>query len=416
MARRKRAVSLLPESRDRWLLALIVGYEMLLTGPQWYLGFHIGLVAVLGVVATLMVLTVSSRHSLIQLAGSRKYPKVEPASKVLEGRSSKDLRGMQQDLFAAEERLGKVTKDLSVLQGTPLVTPEQLAKREWLEEEQKKLRCWPTAEPHAEANHQGGLGSRMRSLFRLPEEARTTFPEPAGPADMALALGPACEPVGNVRRALRPALILTLVPVCYFAWQQNLTNPASRQSLVYYIPLIEYIAGELTFWLLPPLVLMVAWSLFAGRRGSERGVQAWLFVAVPMVVHAFFNQVFEQSATLTAVLRAAILLVVMLFLGVWMDLSTLQDYRHNVTSFRLFQGYLRLNRVIAAVTLILPLATAGLTIWNQVNSGVLHQKQSPSQNSVSTPSPAASPSSSSSGSSQPHVARTATAHHAARPK
>jgi hypothetical protein len=386
----------------------------------------VGLVAIISITATLVVLTVSSRHSLIQpskddehrplqSAGDHDHSSVRPAGEILQGKKPDELRALQRRLSDAEDQLKKVTKDLNVLQSTPLVTDEQLRRREWLEKEEARLRSWPTNEGQSDATW---LSSTARSLLVLPAnydvKPGIEFPEPAGPADMALALGPTCDPAGNLARALRPALILVLVPACYFAWRQNLANPFSPANAQYYVAFIENLLSALVFWLLLPLVLAVAWSSLAGRRGSARGLQVWLLVSLPMAVHVFFNQIFEQSATLTSVLQCAILLVVLLLLGVWIDLSTLRHYRRNVTSFKLFQGYVRLNRVVAAVTLVLPLTTAGLTIWNQINSGALHQKVSPAQVAVNTQSPASSPHPSPTVPSHPHPKTKGTAHPTSR--
>jgi hypothetical protein len=157
LARDQRSVPVLLERGDRRVLALIVGYGMLLTGPQWYLGFHVGLVAIISITATLVVLTVSSRHSLIQpskddehrplqSAGDHDHSSVRPAGEILQGKKPEELRALQRRLSDAEDQLKKVTKDLNVLQSTPLVTDEQLRRREWLEKEEARLRSWPTNE------------------------------------------------------------------------------------------------------------------------------------------------------------------------------------------------------------------------------------------------------------------------------
>jgi hypothetical protein len=416
VARGKRSVPLIPERDDLILLALLVGYGMLLTGPQWYLGYRVGLIPIFGILVTLSVLSISREHSLLKPDDGR-LSSFRPAGEALRNLPPERLKTLQLRLFDAEGQLTKVTKDLTVLQSTPLVTPEQLARRAWLENEQKRLRRWPLDESPPEATLPARLNSRVRTLLGRQKQdddnqPGVEFPEPAGPADMALALGPACDPVGNLSRAFRPAYILVLFPACYFAWRQNLVNSTPWTSLQYYIALVENLSKELAFWLLFPLVLAVAWSSLAGRRGTERGLQVWLIFLLPIAVHVFFNQIFGQSATLTSVLQCAILLVVLLILGVWVDLSMLRESRRNVTSFKLFQGYVRLNRVVAAVTLLIPLVTAGLTIWNQINSGVLHQKVSPAQVTANTQGPASSSASPTpSGSSHPHPAKTATPRH-----
>jgi Family of unknown function (DUF6185) len=213
---------------------------------------------------------------------------------------------------------------------------------------------------------------------------------------MALALGPGCEPWRNVRKAYGPAVGLVLVPVVYFAWRASFVGLQYIPSPYSYFGFITNLWTELTFWLFPLLALAVAWSSLAGRRGPGRAIQVWLCVSLPLIIHSFINDVFNQSGTLTPILRCALLLIALLCLGLWLDMSTLRLYRADVTSFRLFQGYVRLNRVVAILTILVPLVTASLTIWNQIDNGVLHQNVSPEQGSGQAPSQSASSSSSNS--------------------
>ena len=386
IARTRRPVPLLLENSDRLLFAVAVGYAMLFTGPQWYLGIHVSVVSLFAIAVTFLVLSVSQHHSLAGLAAD-----------ALHGKTPAQLQAAQGKLISSEKRLDELTKDLKALEGPPL-TKEQFKRRDRLEKEADTLRQWPTAESRSRTGTAARINTGVRRLLGLQvqdEQPGVRFSEPAGPADMALALGPGCEPMQNVRKAFWPAIELVLVPVLYFAWRESFVGTQVSFTLAYpYFNFLTNLWLELTFWLFPLLGLAVAWSSLGGRRGPGRAIQIWLCVALPLIIHSFINDAFNQSATLTPILRCALLLVALLSLGLSLDLSTLRLYRADVTSFRLFQGYVRLNRLVAVLTLLVPLVTAGLTIWSQIDNGALHQKVSPTQVSGQAPSPSPSPSAS----------------------
>jgi hypothetical protein len=360
IAKAHREPKLLLGSSDRLLFAAAVAYAMLFAGPRWYLGVYVNIVSTFAFAATWIVVSVGWNHSL-----------VKPASDSLKDKTRCQLQDIQEYLINAEMQLDELTKDLKAYEGVPL-TNQQVERRDHLEKEATRLRQWPTLE--------------NRRRLRLREQGKQPFPEPAGPADMALALGPGCEPMQNAKRAFRPAVALVFVPVLYFAGRESfVSSQFSPTPLSPYFRFITNLCVELTFWLFPLLALAVIWSSLAGRRGSGRAIQIWLCVSLPLIIHSFINNALNQSATLTPILRCAVLLVALLSLGLWLDLSTLRLYRPRVTSFRSFQRYVRLNRVVAILTLLVPLITAGLAIWSQIANGVLHQQVSPAQVSNQAP-------------------------------
>ena len=134
---------------------------------------------------------------------------------------------------------------------------------------------------------------------------------------------------------------------------------------------------QLMFWLFPLLLLKVCWGSLAGRRGPVRAAQIWLCFCVGLVAHALVNYWLDQSATLIPLLQAACLLVVLVAGGLAFDFATTRKFRTDVTVLSLFQGYLRLNRLAATLTLLIPLITAGLTIWTQIENGAPAQSPTP---------------------------------------
>ena len=370
IARSCRQIPLLLEKGDRLLFSLAIGYAMLFVAPQWYVGIHINIVFLIAIAITAAVLSIGQRHSLAQLSAED-----------LRGKKPERLQDIQRELIEAEKRLDEISKDLKVLEGTPL-TREQVSQRERLKREEDSLRRWPTVSDESPT----GVVAKMKAGFQhllgihpQNEQSGSKLPGAAGPEDMALALGPGCAPWQNATRTFSVAVGLILVPVMYFAWRESFTGLQFVAFPYTYTDFVINLCQELTFWLFPLLMLAVAWSSLAGRRGPGRSIQIWLCVSLPLIIHAIINDALDQSGTLTPILRCAVLLIVILCFGLWQDLSTLKLYRRNLTSFRLLEGYVRFNRMAAVLTILVPLITAGFTIWNQIDNGALHQQQTQTQ-------------------------------------
>jgi hypothetical protein len=387
IARSRRQIPLLLEKGDRLLFSLAIGYAMLFVAPQWYVGIHINIVFLIAIAITAAVLSIGQRHSLAQLSAEN-----------LRGKQPERLQDIQRELIAAEKRLDEIAKDLKVLEGTPL-TREQVSQRERLKREEDGLRRWPTGSDESPtgvvAKMKAGL-QRLLGIHPPNQQSGSKLPGAAGPEDMALALGPGCAPWQNAKKTFSLAAGLILLPVIYFAWRESFTGLQFVSFPYTYTNFVINLCQELTFWLFPLLMLAVAWSSLAGRRGPGRSIQIWLCVSLPLIIHAIINDALDQSGTLTPILRCAVLLIVILCFGLWLDLSTLRLYRRNMTSFRLLEGYVRFNRMAAVLTILVPLITAGFTIWNQIDNGVLHQQQTQTQSPGQGSSPSPSPSHSSS--------------------
>ena len=333
MARnRRRQVPLLMEKRDRLLFSLTVGYAILFVGPQWYAGVHVNIAFLVAIAVTEIVLVVSQHLALAELA-----------AKALQGKTPEQLRDIQRKLIDAEKRIDDISKDLKTLESAPL-TKEQFKRRIRLEKEADKLRQWPIDDDTPPAGIVARINAGLRRWLRIQardEQPRLSLPGAAGPADMALALGPGCEPWQNTRKAYVPAIVLTCVPAVYFAWNESFTGVESIPAPYLYFDFATDLCQEMAFWFLPPLVLAVAWSSLAGRRGPGRAIQIWFCISLPLIIHSILNGVFDQSGTLTPVLECALLLIALLGVGLCLDLSTLRAYRRDVTSFRLFENYVR---------------------------------------------------------------------------
>ena len=361
IARRRRPVSVFLEREDCLLLALAVGYVMLLSGPRWYVGYEFSIVCGVAVITTVIILRVTEKRSIIK-----------PFTNILRGKAPEELRRAQERLTRTERKVTELTSDLKAFENMPL-TDEQLRARKRLQGEMSSLHRWPTSEEPASLTI---LEKKRRRALGPPDRdpaVEQEFPRSAGPADMALALGPACEAEGNLRSACLLALTLAVAPACYFALHGISLSFPQAGPVPSASAFISNFWLQLVFWAFPLLVLAVAWSPLAGRRGTGRGIQVWLFVVIPLGVHAIVNHWLDQSSTLSIVFQGALLLILLVILGLRLDLASIGQYQ-NVSYFELFRGYVRLNRVIAAVTILLPLVTAGLTIWNQIDSGVLQQK------------------------------------------
>jgi hypothetical protein len=391
VATRSGPVRILLDAGNRRLLAVATGYAMLVALPQSYLGFRLGLVAIIASLVTYVVLNLSSRNSLAELASKELQKKQPEAMRDLQ--HPEKVLGLQGKLADQNTRLSELTKELKWLDGGP-PTVELLNERRLLKRESDILRCWPEAHS-ADLRPTGRPTVVQRRLLGHADEAesRVPLPESAGPIDMAMALGPAGGPLENLGKAFKPALGLVLLPICYFTWHDVSSGGSIADILLNpLLPLLIAFFRELTFWLFPLLILAVAWSSLAGRRGPGRALQVWVCIAVPVGCYAAITQALAQSGPLYALLRCAILLVCLLILGLWLDLSTLRRSK-TVPLFSLFHGYVRLNGLAATLTLIIPLATAGLGIWSQIESGALAERVSPIQiqtQIVSVPKPTVS--------------------------
>jgi Family of unknown function (DUF6185) len=373
MARSSTAArTLLLTDDDRGLIAVGFGLTVLVTQPQFYLGVQFGAIALLVTAATWGVLLLSRNRSVVALVAdelSRREPGALPALQLRLGRASARLADVNAELKAMSKPL----------------TAEQRQRREYLERERAELHRWPATEREPEpapglADFVLGVLRRMLGEGTSAAVAGPALPDGVGPGDVALALGPSCGPLANVGRALPWAAGLVAIPVAYFGWREaSVGGSVSATLFSPQIPLVTSLAQELAFWLFPLLMLALTWSSLAGRRGPVRGSQVWLCLGIPLALGALFNHALDQSGVYLTLTRALLLLLGLVLLGLWFDLVTIKRYSSDTSVIDRFQGYVRLNRVVATVTLLIPLVTAGLTLWSQADSGGLTQKLPPSQ-------------------------------------
>jgi Family of unknown function (DUF6185) len=358
------------DSRDRWLVSVGVSFAMLIALPQTYLGVRLGLVAAVCVLTTYLALRVATGESLVWLA-REKLPEAG------------ELPSLQQRLVTAGQRLAKVAAELKPLDGAALAG-KNLERRNRLEAEQRRLRSWQGVGPDDDVR-QPGTPRAARSHGRFEhgvrnhdqlahDETEQSAPPAAGdPLDLALAFGPFADAQENLLDAVKKSCVIALIPLCVAAVHDiPAGNPITSVLLNPTMPVLIAFLREAIFWLAPLLLLAVGWSSFFGRRGPARALQAFACVAVPLGCDIAIILALHQTGAANTGLRCAAFLACLVILGVWFDISTLRRNKDKTVTFS--HGYLRLSGLVATLTLIIPLATAILGIWLQVDSGALTQK------------------------------------------
>nr|WP_275402655.1 DUF6185 family protein [Streptomyces sp. SID13031] len=384
VATRYRRAPLILESRDHFLLAQAVAAVLLLTAPQWYLGLHFNVASVVGFASTFLLLT-ASQH-LVLLRSLRHLLGVTPATR---------LKEVQQKLLTADRRVTELSADLKALEGKPL-TIEQVHWRESLKTEMETLHRWPIATTDHTTTRRRRLrfgGRRQQSGPAGP--AGEPLPGRAHPVDVALALG-TTDLLRNVATAAKYSAIVAVPLGCYFTYKSTFPERESFAAFYWLDPsfgLLGSLVNEVLFWIIPPMLLGIAWSSLVGRRGSNRALFIWLCVAVPLGVHVALNQALHQSSSLNIALRSTLVFFITFVVGLMFDLRTLAGQRTHESPFKLFQSYLGLGRVLPTLLLVIPLVTGTVTLWSQISKGVLEQKTPPSQTEprqTTTPTPTSS--------------------------
>jgi Family of unknown function (DUF6185) len=364
---------LLPDRRQRRLLGWLVGVVLLFSIPNNYLGLHVAVASAVGLATTLFLLRATARRAILRpLTNGAPQPTVA---------ALQDPESLAKELLRAGERLDNIALELKALEkklsdGAISATTYDQRRRSLQKEIDDLRRVPPTIE-------QPRLSLPQRLWKRLPFTATSN---PAGvaltkrisPVDVALSLGPKGDLVRNGLLAATIGAVLAAIPATYFTWKaQQPLQDGLRSLLSPSLSLLAAFGRELLFWWLVAFLLGAAWSSLYGRRGSTRALQVWLCVAVPIAIHGVLNWAFDQQPNANVLFRGTLALVILLVVGLTMDLSTLRLQDSTTSGVGIFRRYYNFNRVIATVTLLVPLATAGLTLWQQIDSGVLKQ-QAPS--------------------------------------
>lgn len=203
-------VPILHDPRNWALLTVATGYAMLVALPQSYLGLHIGLIAIIASLVTYVVLNLSNRNSLAELA-REELGKKQPET-IQDLQQPKTVLHLQGKLADQNRRLSELTKELKWLDGGP-PSVALLKERRRLKKDSDKLRCWPEA--HS-ATDRMAVGERQPLGHVDEAESRVPLPESVDPIDMAMAFGPAGGPLDNLGKAFKPGLCLALLPGLLF--------------------------------------------------------------------------------------------------------------------------------------------------------------------------------------------------------
>ncbi len=369
VASRGRPIPLFPERGDRLLLALALSAVLVSTAPVWYLGLYLSVAGLVAFLCAVFVFERGARRSYIGRSGT-----------ALSGVPPEDLGILKQRLIEAEQKLNQAALDLKSLDRNPL-TSEQVILRDGLERYSERLRCWPD---DLSASMNASLGQSGLKSALLPGRSE--------PIEMALAIGPENDPRKHVSAGLRFALIMTALPAVYFAGNSAISAAPliwKPYELTWSTVLfVENLISELGFWLVPAAVLAAVWGSLQGQRGSGRALQVWACVSLPVAVHWLIVTVLDLHSVTLVILRATVLLLVLLTFGLGMDLATLRSQRLRESGLGLIARYYRFGRAVAVITVVVPLLTAGISLWNQVKGGVERQGVTQTPGRQNTPSPA----------------------------
>jgi hypothetical protein len=375
LAGRDGALSPLRDRRARVAVAGVLSYALFLTSPSAYLGIHASVIALAAFLVTYVLLSLMSRHALLNVAAAE-----------LSTMSAGQITSLQRRLISAEQRMERIAKDLKSLEGHAL-SPEQVRWRSELETESDILRRWPSSLPDGWLDPRSGGHPIEHAL-----------PGRGDPIGLTLAIGPDRAGNRHIRRGLRWGLLAGLVPAGYFVWASlRGVFGTPVDPLAVSVSIVEVLVQELLFWVVPLLVLAVAWGSLYGTRGSTRAIQVWSCVAIPVGLHWAANQLLHLGGVSLWLTRATLLLALMLAFGLAMDLATLRPFSRTDSTVGLFGRYYRFGRMVAIVTIVLPLLTAAVSLYTQVQTGVLHQQvpasstREPGATSSSTPSTTTAP-------------------------
>ena len=367
VAGRARPVPVLLETPDRRALALAAGFVTLEALPDHYLGVGFSAAAPVVVVGVLAVLR--------QQGGLLTRPEFRPKLEA----QGEDLQRLQVRLLDAEERLGVVERNLAGLGGKGYDETHD-AMRDRLERRAGGLRSWPLDEPVSVRLERQGFMLGRASIRTAPD---TSVPDPlpraVRPVHLALSLGPSAEPMSTMRRVVRYGLVLALAGAAVQWGQAELGGSLSWEDLSSpSLPSLTYLASVVALWVMPLLILGVAWSVLPGARGSGRAIVAWLPFAAGLAAAWLLPHVLDLAPAGRWLFFASLMLLMLLVAALVTDVVTVRRGRSHDTPTGTVVRIYGFTKLPATLAVVLPLVATGVTVWTQVQKGAITQ-QAPAQ-------------------------------------
>lgn len=340
-----------------WMLPVLVALTMR-AAPIYesYEGFSLPVVAVCGFVLALLVIrAVIYRNPLTLGALPDAIAALEPGEVTELGRAQEDDEAYQAELrsISKKMRTGAIASDRFI------------AQRETLRARTSPSRSLPVRDGQP-----------------------VLLPRSVPPLEVIRGVGPAGSEPAAMRTMLRLAALPAIALAVYLARPAQQWLPGYRASFEH-IDSILLDVGQLTIWWLLPLgVLTCTWRLLRGT-GPVRALTIWLCIGPPLIASWALDVLLSQTTVANPIAYALIALILLILLGVRFELVTLR--RFGLERLNMFGRSYRLGGFLPALsfaaTVVIPLLTAGITLYHQVDSGLVsHQSCS---NSAATPGPSA---------------------------
>ncbi|MET0414817.1 MAG: DUF6185 family protein, partial [Actinoplanes sp.] len=358
-------------ARERLTLALAISL-ILGEGLRWDFIPYVDPAIPLVSISVLLLLT----HVLARVHRRAILPRVGGLAALTKA-GDVNLQQAQADLVRAEETLRSLHDENRALNhrvgSGDITTHEKMRRSRVLQRHMFELRSIPPQfidDPGPAPPDRASWRTRLRRrLFTEQPSARTeppvkTLPARVNPVDVALALGPEADGLGNARRSLVLMAAFGLVPGCYFVFSRLSGTIADFSA----VTAVEVIIAETVFWCGYGLMFGLLWQVLPGRRGSTKALLLW--TGYLAVVAAMWGAALAVGRTPSQglLLRGLVLLAALLITGLLMDLRVMRaasDPTRPVLGF--FSEYYRLNRIVPTVTLILPLVASAVGIWSQID-------------------------------------------------
>ncbi|MFF5296837.1 DUF6185 family protein [Paractinoplanes globisporus] len=389
VADRRRRIPVLLDRTDCLLVALAAGLLTLQVLPTHYLGLSI---------------SVATPALVICLYVAMRLPGVLLRRADVESHLAGDvgdLSRLQTRLMNAEERLENVEKQISTLDAAPYQATHDDLRRE-LVRRAEKLRSWELSdEPHPQPlPATPGLFAKVRFAVRRSAPQAPEVPAPVvvdplppgiRPVDLALVLGPRASAGRNARTVMRFGLLPVLV-CAGIQWGQEELGPNFKSDRWWDSTLSgpSHLADVVAFWLMPLFVLGLAWGCLPGRRGAGRALTVWVPFALAMGSAWLIPRLLALAPAGRWVFFTSLLLFALLLAALAADLTTLRQLSGRTRPSASVARFYGVNKLVTALGLLIPLLASGLTIWAQIQKGVLEQpapQQETRTTGTATPTP-----------------------------
>ncbi len=338
-----------PERTEYRLIAALFAASTV-EASGWYAGYGAPVAFVLAyVLAAVVIPSLPSGWNLLQRYS---ISRLQDGSKLV-ARDLPTLPGVRDDLLALQVRQDALRSQARLfddqLEAGQLTLDEHKTRQRELVELLEQARLVPASDP----------------------QGRVALPATTRPTELVIAFGPADTWWKNGVYAARVGLVLGVLPTAYFTYRSTL--PGMWGALDSYFGALHVMRAAVegyAFWGIASFTLGALWTMLPGTRGPVRGLALAAVYGISVGLHGVVNRLLEQTPADRAILRALILTVVLVIVGVAMERRAVgvaddQGLRGQRSLVRLY-GLRQLGPTLATVV---PLAAAAVGIYFQIKTG-----------------------------------------------